>query len=132
MNHRLTVAAAVAVILASASEWVLISGAGWLAASIGAVIVVALAGTLTRLAPTQAAIGATVLAALASAPLLFDGPVYLKLAGVLIIGCCAASASRVRVLRPVADLVTYLAALLLYLNLTLSSGKSFAVLIPTA
>ncbi len=132
MNHRLTVAAAVAVILASISEWVLIRGGGWLAASIGAVIVVALAGTLTRLAPTQAAIGATVLAAVASAPLLFDSSLLLKAAGLIIIGCCAASATRVRVLRPVADLVTYLAALLLYLNLTLSNAKSFALLIPTA
>lgn len=132
MNHRLTIAAATAVILASASEWVLIMGGGWLAASIGAVIVVALAGTLTRLAPTQAAIGATVLAALASAPLLFDKSLYLKLAGLVVIGCCAASASRVRVLRPIADLVTYLATLLLYLNLTLSNSKSFALLVPTS
>lgn len=132
MNHRLTIAAAVAVILASTSEWVLIAGGGWLAASIGAVIVVALAGTVTRLAPTQAAIGATVLGTVACVPLLVDKSLYLKLAGVIVIGCCAASASRARLLRPVADLVTYLSALLLYLNLTLSSGKSFALLIPTA
>jgi transglutaminase-like putative cysteine protease len=132
MNNRLTIAAAVAVILASTSEWVLINGGGWLAASIGAVIAVALAGTLTRLAPTHAAIGATVLATLACVPLLTDKTLYLKVAGLIVIGCCAASASRLRPLRPVADLVTYLAALLLYLNLTLSSGKSFALLVPTA
>src|SRR6185437_3589045 len=132
MNNRLTIAAAVAVILASTSEWVLISGGGWLAASIGAVIAVALAGTLTRLAPTQAAIGATATAALACVPLLTDRSLYPKLAGVIVIGCCAASATRARLLRPVADLVTYLAALLLYLNLILSSGKSFGLLIPTA
>ncbi|HWF81807.1 MAG TPA: DUF3488 and transglutaminase-like domain-containing protein [Streptosporangiaceae bacterium] len=132
MNNRLTVAAAVAVILASTSEWVLISGGGWLAAAIGAVIAVALAGTLTRLAPTQAAIGATATAALACVPLLTDRSLYLKLAGVIVIGCCAASATRARLLRPVADLVTYLSALLLYLNLILSSGKSFGLLIPTA
>lgn len=132
MNNRLTIAAAVAVILASTSEWVLINGSGWLAASIGAVIIVALAGTLTRLAPTQAAIGATVLGTAACVPLLLDKSLYLKLAGVIVIGCCAASATRVRPLRPVADLVTYLSALLLYLNLILSGGKSFALLIPTA
>jgi transglutaminase-like putative cysteine protease len=131
MNHRLTIAAAVAVILASTSEWVLISGATWLTAAIGAVIAVALAGTLTRLAPAQAAIGATVLATIACVPLLADGSLYLKLVGLIAIGCCAASASRVRLFRPVADAVTYLSALLLYLNLTLSSGKSFAWLIPT-
>ena len=44
MNHRLTIAAAVAVILASVSEIVLINGGSWLAATIGAVIVIALAG----------------------------------------------------------------------------------------
>ena len=131
MNHRLTIAAAVAVILASTSEWVLIAGGTWLAASIGAVIVVALAGTITRLAPTQAAIGATALGTVACVPLLVGKSLYLTLAGVIVIGCCAASASRARLLRPVADLVTYISALLLYLNLTLSSGKSFALLIPT-
>src|SRR5215469_4485083 len=131
MNHRLTVAAAVAVILASTSEWVLINGGTWLAASIGAVIAVALAGTLTRLAPTQAAIGATALATVASVPLLTASSLFLKLTGVIVIGCCAASASRARLLRPVADVVTYLSALLLYLNLILSGGKSFALLIPT-
>jgi hypothetical protein len=132
MNHRLTIAAASAVILASTSEWVLINGSAWLAASIGAVIAVALAGTLTRLAPAQAAIGATVLATAACVPLLTDRSLYLKLAGVIVIGCCAASASRAKLLRPVADLVTYISALLLYLNLTLSSGRSFALVIPTA
>jgi transglutaminase-like putative cysteine protease len=132
MNNRLTIAAAIAVILASTSEWALIAGGGWLAASIGAVIAVALAGTVTRLAPTHAAIGATAAAAVACVPLVVDKSLYLKLAGLIVIGCCAASASRARLLRPVADLVTYLSALLLYLNLTLSSGKSFALLIPTA
>jgi transglutaminase-like putative cysteine protease len=132
MNHRLTIAAAVAVILASASEWVLINGAAWLFASIGAVIVVAAAGTLTRLAPNHAAIGATVLAAIVSVPLLADSSLLLKLAGVAIIACCAASASRVRAFSPIADVVTYLAALLLYLNLILSHAKSWALVIPTA
>src|SRR5215472_4906221 len=132
MNHRLTIAAAIAVILASTSEWVLINGGGWLAASMGAVIAMALAGTLTRMAPTHAAIGATALATVACVPLLVDRSLWLKLAGVIVIGCCAASASRARLLRPLADLVTYLSALLLYLNLILAGGKSLALLIPTA
>ncbi len=132
MNHRLTIAAAFAVILASVSEWVLISGAGWLSASIGAVIVVALAGTATRLVPIRAAITATVLAAAASVPLLADHSDWLKALGVLLIAVCAASASRFRWLAPVADAVTYLAALLLYLNLVLSHSRSIALVIPTA
>jgi transglutaminase-like putative cysteine protease len=131
MNHRLTIAAAVAVIAASTTEWVLIQGAGWLSASIGAVIVVALAGTLTRLVPLRAAIGAAVLTAGACAPLLADRSLYLKAVGLVLIACCAASATRARFLRPISDALTYLAVLLLYLNLTLSRGKSYAALIPT-
>ncbi len=132
MNHRLTLAATVAVILASTSEYVLISGGAWLAVTIGAVIVVAGAGTLTRLAPNHAAIGATVLAAIASVPLLADRSLLVKLAGVAIIACCAASASRLRAAKPVADIVTYLAALLLYLNLAMAGSRSWALVIPTA
>jgi transglutaminase-like putative cysteine protease len=132
MNHRLTIAAAVAVILASFSEWVLIDGAGWLFASIGAVIVIALAGTATRLAPTQASICAIVVAVVACVPLFVDRSWLLKLAAVIIVGCCAASLSQARVFRPVADLVTYLAALLLYLNLVMAPHQSFALVVPTS
>jgi transglutaminase-like putative cysteine protease len=131
MNYRLTIAAAVAVMLASCSEYLLISGAGWLFASIGAVVVIALAGTATRMAPTRAASCATVLAAAASVPLFTERSLWLKVAGVAIIACCAGSFTPARVFRLFADLVTYLAALLLYLNLTLSSGKSFGFLIPS-
>jgi hypothetical protein len=132
MNHRLTIAAAVAVILASVSEWVLIEGATWLFAAIGAVAVIALAGTATRLAQTQASICATAVALLTCVPLFLDRSWLLKLAAVIIIGCCAASLSPARFFRPVADLVTYLGALLLYLNLILAHGQSFASVVPTA
>lgn len=132
MNHRLTIAAAVAVILTSLSEWVLIGQASWLFASMGAVIIIALAGTLTRLAPLHAAIGATALAALVSVPLLAAPSIWLKVLGALLIAICAASATRLRFLVPVADAVTYLAALLLYLNLILSHAKSVGLLVPTA
>jgi hypothetical protein len=132
MNHRLTIAAAVAVILAATSEWVLIEGAGWLVAAIGAVVVIALAGTATRLAQTQASICAIAVALLACVPMFLDRSWLLKLAAVIIVGCCAASLSPARVFRPVADLVTYLGALLLYLNLILAHGQSLAFLVPTA
>jgi hypothetical protein len=132
MNYRISIAAAFAVIMASFSEYALISGAHWLFASMGAVIVVMAAGILTRLAPLQAVIGSTILAAGASAPLLADRSILVKVAGLAIIGCCAASASKVRMFRPLADIVTYLAALLLYLNLILAAGKSFLYVIPTS
>ena len=51
MNHRLTVTAAAATVLASVSVFPLISRAGWFWAGMGAVIVVAAVGTLTRLRP---------------------------------------------------------------------------------
>jgi transglutaminase-like putative cysteine protease len=51
VNHRLTVTAAAAAVLASVSLFTLISRAGWFWAGMGAVIVVAAVGTLTRLRP---------------------------------------------------------------------------------
>jgi TgpA N-terminal domain/Transglutaminase-like superfamily len=51
MNHRLTVTAAVATVLASVALYSLISRTGWFWAGIGAVIVTAAVGTLTRLRP---------------------------------------------------------------------------------
>jgi transglutaminase-like putative cysteine protease len=51
VNHRLTVTAAAATVLASVSLYSLISGGGWFWAGLGAVIVVAAVGTLTRLRP---------------------------------------------------------------------------------
>jgi transglutaminase-like putative cysteine protease len=131
MNYRLTLAAAIAVILASISEFAIINGAAWLLTASGAVAVIALAGTLTRLTATSAAIGATLLAAAASVPLFQAPSPYVKAVGVLIVAICAASASRVRVLPALATLVTYLAALLLYCNAVLAGRQSFLRLIPT-
>lgn len=131
MNQRLTAAAAIAVILACASEFFLIHGIAWLFTAIGAVAVVALAGLLTRLAPAPAAFGATVLAALATVPMFAASAVALKVGGAVIVICCAASATRWRALRAVADLITYLAALLLYMNAVRASSRSLGLIVPT-
>ena len=131
MNHRLTLAAAVAVILASVSEFSLISGAAWLVEASGAVLVVALAGTLARQSPVPAAVGATLIAGLASVPLLVAHPWYWKATAAGIIVLCAASATGLRPLRAVAGLFTYLAALLLYLNVLQAASRSFLAVIPT-
>jgi transglutaminase-like putative cysteine protease len=56
MNHRLTVTAAAATVLASISLYPLITGTGWFFAGIGAAIVVAGVGTLTRLRPLPAVV----------------------------------------------------------------------------
>src|SRR5262245_55436531 len=131
MNYRLTIAAAVAVILASVSEFAIIDGAAWYVQASGAVLIVVAAGTLTRTGPVPAAIGATILAALASVPLLAAQSPYLKAIGAVIIIACAASATGLRPLRAVAGLVTYLAALLLYLNVLHAAAHSFIAVIPT-
>jgi transglutaminase-like putative cysteine protease len=132
VNHRLTIAAAAAVILASFSEFALIRGSGWLAVVSGAVLVVALAGTLTRAAPAVAAAGATVLAAVAVVPLLASSSPYLIAVGLIVVGSCAASAWRITALRAFAAAVTYLAALLLYLNVLLAHRQSVLWVIPAA
>ena len=62
MNHRLTLTAAGAVILASISLYPLIQGIGWFWAGCGAVIVAAAAGTATRLPAVPAGMIAMVLA----------------------------------------------------------------------
>jgi len=132
MSYRLTIAAAVAVMLASCSEFSLISGSAWLVAAFGAVLVTALAGTLTRLPAPHAAIAGAVLAALAAVPLLIAHSLWTVAAWVAIVGCCAAGASRLRLFRAIACLLTYLAALLLYANVLLARGQSVAALVPTA
>lgn len=131
MNHRLTLAAAVAVILASVSEFSLIHGGAWLVLAAGATAVVALAGTLTRLSPIPAAAGATLLAAAATAPMLVAQSLWLKAGAAVIIITCAASSSGLRALRSFATGVSYLSALLLYLNLLLAGKQSAIRLIPT-
>ena len=76
MNHRLTVAAGAATALASAALYPLLSTTGWFFAGLGAVIVVAAVGTLTRLRPLPVVV--CFLAALAGLFLylnvLFAGP----------------------------------------------------------
>jgi transglutaminase-like putative cysteine protease len=131
MNQRLTIAAAIAVILACSSEFFLIHGSAWMITAIGAVTVVALAGLLTRLAPVPAACGATVLAALATVPMFTASSVALKVGGAAIVICCAASATRWRALRALAGLITYLSGLLLYLNAVRAHSQSIGLIVPT-
>ncbi|MGI9004756.1 MAG: transglutaminase TgpA family protein [Streptosporangiaceae bacterium] len=131
MNYRLTIAAAVAVILASVSEFSLIGGAAWFAQGALAVIVVALAGTATRLGPVPAAVTATVLAALAGAPMLIAHSPFWKIAWAALILACGASASGLRPLRAAASLVTYLASLLLLLNVLHAASRSVLAVVPT-
>jgi transglutaminase-like putative cysteine protease len=131
MNLRLTVTAALAVILASVSVYPLIQTAAWFWAGVGAVIAAAVAGALTRLPTLHAAVAGSVLALLAVCPLLFAPEWGLKVVGVAIIGITAAGRPRLRLLHALAIVTTYLSALLIYLNVTFAAHLSTAAFVPT-
>jgi transglutaminase-like putative cysteine protease len=131
MNYRLTITAAVAVVLASFSLITIIDGIGWLYAGIGAAIVAAGAGLATRLAPVPAATVASVLTLIVVAPLLATPSWAARISAVALIGLVAASAGVRRVLPALADVITYLAALLVYLTLVFAHSQAVAWLVPT-
>jgi transglutaminase-like putative cysteine protease len=131
MNHRLTLTTAVAVLLASIALYPLFKGIGWFWAGAGAIVVVAAAGTATRLPALPAGVIATVLALGAAAPLLTNPGWYWELLGLVIVSCAAASVTRLRLLPVVAGLITYLAGLLLYLNLLFAGPESAGWIVPT-
>jgi transglutaminase-like putative cysteine protease len=131
MNHRLTIITAVAVLLASLSLSAVIVNDGWLWATIAAVIVVAIAGTLTRLAPVPAAVWATIIALLACAPMLGAGSWWWRLAWLVVGAVTASTVTRARGLPVLGALVTYAGSLLLFLNLAFAAGQSLGLIIPT-
>jgi hypothetical protein len=132
MNLRLTTTAAIAVILSSFSLLAVIQGVGWLFAGMGAVIAVAAAGTLTRLAPGPAAIAVTVIAAVAAVPLVTSANWPTVIGGAVVVAVAAASATRSWVFRVLAIPIAYLGALLIYLNLVFAHQDSVAGFVPTA
>jgi hypothetical protein len=131
MNMRITWIAAVAVVLASLTLNSVLAGNGWLGFGIGATVAIALAGLATRLSGLLSAGTATFLVLLAVIPLL-TGPTWAgRVAGLVLVGLTAASATGARTLRGFAILACYAAVLLLYLNLAFASGPSFGHLIPS-
>jgi hypothetical protein len=131
MNLRITVTAALAVLLASLSLTSVLQGNGWLGAGIGAVIVTAGAGMVTRLSSLQAAVGATAGVLIGVVPLLSAPTWTLRVTGLVIVALTAASATGQRILRSFAIIAAYAAGLLIYLNLVFANAASFARLIPT-
>ena len=131
MRYRLTITAALAVLAASFSLFTVISGAGWLWASLGAVIVAAAAGLAMRVGGLPAAATATGLMLIAVMPLL-AGPTWLgRIGGLVLVAAMAGSAVTRRILPALADAGAYLAAPFLYLNLAFASAQSWAWIIPT-
>jgi transglutaminase-like putative cysteine protease len=131
MNLRLTITAAVAVVLTSFSLLTVIEGFGWLYAGIGAVAVVSAAGLATRLNPIPAAAAATAVTLIAVVPLLTGHSWPDRIAGLALLAIMAASAGSRLVFPALADVGTYLAALLIYLNLIFAGPQSLARVIPT-
>jgi hypothetical protein len=131
-NHKLTVAAVIAVLASALSLYSVLMGNGWMAAAIGATATVAVAGTLTRLATIPAAIAATAAVLLAFVPPLADKGWPGRIGALALVAITAASATGARLPRAFAAPATYLAFLLLYLNLVFAHARSIAGFVPTA
>ena len=131
MNLRMSITAAVAVLLASLSLSAVLQGDGWLGAAIGVVIVVAGAGILTRLSSLTAVVAITLCVLIGVVPLLSAPTWPLRITGLAIVALTAASATGRRLLRCVAIIAGYLAALLIYLNLVFASPAAFGWIIPS-
>jgi transglutaminase-like putative cysteine protease len=131
MNHRLTVAAALATIFASLSLFAVLHGDSWLAEGIAVTVLIALAGTLTRAATVPAAIGATIAVLVASVPLIV-GVGWAGVVGALVLAAVVAlSATGNRSARAFAMLATYCAFLLVFLNVVFAGAQSYARLVPS-
>ena len=131
-NHRLTLAAAIAVLAASLSLSSLLIGTSWLVASVGAVAAVALAATLTRLTTIQAAVAGLIVVLAGVVPVL-AGYGWAGAAGaVVVLGLTAASATGARLLRAFAACATYVTVPFLYLNAVFAGQQSWAAVIPTS
>jgi transglutaminase-like putative cysteine protease len=131
MNLRLTVASAAAVILAAVSLYPLIQGSSWFWAGAGAVIAAATAGIISRLPVQRAAVTGSVLALVAVVPMFLAPSWVLRVIAVVIVAIPAAGQLRQRMLQALGGLITYLATLLIYLNLAFAARLSFAAVIPS-
>jgi transglutaminase-like putative cysteine protease len=131
MNPRLTLTSAVAVILASVSIYPLIQNASWFWAGIGAALVAAIAGTVTRLPVRPAAVATSVLALIAVSPLLISPAWGFKALGVAVVAVTACSRPRLPALQVLACPIAYLSALLIYLNAVFAARLSIAGFVPT-
>jgi transglutaminase-like putative cysteine protease len=118
VNQRLPAIAAFACIAASLSLHSVVAGNGWLGTGIGAVIVVFAAGMLTRLRSLPAVAATTFLVLIAVVPLLTSATWAGRIGGL--------------VLQAIASLLTYLASLLIYVNLVFAGrGSSYGWIIPS-
>jgi transglutaminase-like putative cysteine protease len=131
MNVRISISAALAVLLASLSINSVLKGGAWLSAGSGAVIVVMGVGIATRLSTVGSVVGITLGVLLGMVPLLSAPTWSARIIGLVIVALTAASVTGRRLLRSFATATAYLAALLIYLNLVFANAASFLRLVPT-
>jgi transglutaminase-like putative cysteine protease len=130
-NHRLTFAASIAVLAAALSLHSLLYGSNWFIASIGAVAVAALAGSLTRMATVHAAIAACVAVLIGIVPALAGLGWPGGVAAVVVLAITAAAATGARAPQLFAVLVTYVGLELVYLSAVFAGSSSWGGIIPT-
>jgi transglutaminase-like putative cysteine protease len=130
-NHRLTFAASIAVLAAALSLHSLLYGSNWFIASIGAVAVAALAGSLTRMATVHAAIAACVAVLIGIVPVLAGFGWPGGVLAVVVLAITAAAATGARAPRLFAGLVTYVGLELVYLSAVFAGSSSWGRIVPT-
>ena len=128
---RIAITAAVAVMVASLSMSSVIQTGGWIATGVGAIAIVVATGALTRLPKLPAAVVATFLVLIALVPLLTRPGWPDRSAALVILVITALSATGARPFRGFAVLASYVAALLLYLNVTFAHASSPGYVIPS-
>ncbi len=131
MRVRLTLTAALAVILASISVSPVLHGVVWFWAGAAAAIVAAACGMLTRMSAPRSAAAGFVLAAIACWPMFSAPAPGWKAAGGVIVAATAGRLVRPGILRAPACLITYLSGLWIYLNLAFVPGTALGGVVPT-
>lgn len=130
-NHRLTFAAAIAVLAAALSLHSLLFGSNWFIASTGAVAVAAVAGSLTRMATVHAAIAACVAVLIGIVPVLAGFGWPGAVLAVVVLAITAAGVTGARAPRLFGGLVTYVGLELVYLSAVFATSSSLGGILPT-
>jgi transglutaminase-like putative cysteine protease len=128
---RLTLTAALAVILASISVSPVLQGVVWFWAGAAAAVVAAACGLATRMPAPRSAAAGFVLAAVACWPMFSAPAPAWKAAGGVIVAATAGRLARPGVLRAPACLITYLSGLWIFLNLAFVPRAALGGVVPT-
>jgi hypothetical protein len=128
---RVTFGAAVATMAAALSLVVLLQGLAWLAAGIGAIAVVALAGGISRGSNVRASLVAAGLLLIASVPMLAGRGWPGRITALVLVTIAVLGVTGKRPARAFAVLATYYSCLLIYLNVVFAGAESYIRIIPS-